>query len=85
MMQAPDWLTQRGASLKLSTDRVTWFVLFGHEPQYALVPRPAENRFECCTRQTINGELIPSTALYPTSEEALRGGLDELRKHLGWI
>jgi hypothetical protein len=84
MMQAPDWLTQRGASLKLGSDRTTWFVLFGVKPQYALVPRPAENRFECCTRQTINGELIPSTALYASSEEAVRGGLDELRKYLGW-
>ena len=84
-MQAPDWLTQRDASLKLGSDRVTWFVLFGSKPQYALVPRPAENRFECCTRQTINGELIPSTALYASSDEAIRGGLDELRKYLGWV
>jgi hypothetical protein len=83
-MQAPDWLTQRGAALKLGSDRTTWYVLFGPKPQYALVPRPAENRFECCTRQTINGELIPSKQIYATSDEALRGGLDELRKHLGW-
>jgi hypothetical protein len=84
-MQAPDWLTQHGASLKLGSDRKTWYVLFGPKPQYALLPLPAENRFECCTRQTINGELIPSTALYASSEEALRGGLDELRKYLGWV
>ena len=83
-MQAPDWLTLRGASLKLGSDRMTWYVLFGAKPQYALVPRPAENRFECCTRQTINGELIPSKQIYATSDEAVRGGLDELRKHLGW-
>jgi hypothetical protein len=85
MMQTPDWLTRRDASLKLGSDRTTWFVLFGAKPQYALVPRPAENRFECCTRQTINGEVIPSKALYASSEEAVRGGLDELGKYLGWL
>jgi hypothetical protein len=83
-MTAPDWLVQRGGGLKLGSDGRTWYFLIGDQPHYSLAAVPAENRFACAIRQTINGRRIESTGIYPTAEEAVRGGLEDLRKALGW-
>ena len=42
------------------------------------------HEFGCVIRQTNNGRRIDSAGVYGTSEEAIRGGLDDLRKDLGW-
>ena len=80
----PDWLSQRGGSLKLASDGKTWFVMLNHEPQYALAPVPVGGKFGCLIQQTINGQRVESPATYASAEDALRGGLDDLRKALGW-
>jgi hypothetical protein len=83
-MTAPDWLTQRGGDLKLGSDNVTWYFVVGGQPQYSLVVVPVNGRFGCAVRQTINGQRTVSAGVHATAEEAIRGGLDDLRKALGW-
>jgi hypothetical protein len=81
---APEWLAKRGATLAHGADTRTWFVLFRGEPQYKLAPVPVAGKVGCAITQTINGKMIESTARADTPEEALRGGLEDLRKALGW-
>jgi hypothetical protein len=83
-MTPPDWLVQHGADLKLASDGRTWHVLFNQEPQYALWTTPVAGKHGCAVRQNNNGKRIECTGSYPSTEEALRGGLDTLRKALGW-
>ncbi len=84
-MTTPDWLTQRGGDLKLGSDGRTWYFLLGGQPQYSLVAVPVDGKFGCAIRQTINGTRIASAGVYATAEEAIRGGLEDLRKALGWV
>jgi hypothetical protein len=83
-MTVPDWLKQRGGDLKLGSDRRTWYFLLGGQPQYSLVAVPVGGRFGCAIRQTINGERIASNGVYGSDEEAIGGGLADLRRALGW-
>jgi hypothetical protein len=83
-MTAPDWLTQRGGDLKLASDGRTWYFLVGGQPQYSLMAVPVAGRFGCTIRQTINGKRIESKGVYATADEAVGGGLDDLRQALGW-
>ena len=83
-MTTPEWLTQRGGDLKLGSDGHTWYFLIGGQPQYSLKAVPVGGRFGCAIRQTINGERTESASVQATQDEAIRVGLDELRKTLGW-
>ena len=83
-VSAPNWLTQRSGSLTLSSDGHTWFFMLGKEAMYRLAVRPAEGQFSCQITQTINGRPIESKGIFPTPDEAVRGGLEDLRKALGW-
>ena len=83
-MTAPDWLTQRGGDVKLATDGRTWYCLLGGQPQYSLMAVPVAGRFGCAIRQTINGRRIESTGVHATANAAIGGGLEDLRKALGW-
>jgi len=80
----PDWLTQRGCAMRQNYDQRGWMVLFAGEPQYLLLPIPAAGKYSCRVTQTINGKRLDSGETYPSSDDALRGGLDNLRKVLGW-
>jgi hypothetical protein len=80
----PEWLAQRGVRLQASKDGQSWLVYLGPEPQYLLQAVPAKGQFSCRITQTINGRRLDSGAAYPTLDDALKGGLDELRKALGW-
>jgi len=80
----PEWLTQRGGSLQGSPDGRTWLVYFNNEPHYRLRPVPVRGQFGCQVTQTINGRRLEGDGLYASPEEALRGGLEDLRKALGW-
>ena len=82
--QGEERLADRGGALELSTDRQTWFVLFDEGPQYALKPFPLEGKFGCAIKQTINGQRLDGAQRYATADDALRGGLEDLRKTLGW-
>jgi hypothetical protein len=84
-MTTPEWLKQRGDDLKLGSDGRTWYFLLGGQPQYSLVAVPVHDRFGCAIRQTINGRRIESAGTYASADEAVQGGLEDLRKALGWV
>ncbi len=81
---APDWLTKRGGELRGSKDGHSCTVYFAAQPQYLLEPLPAGGKFACRVTQTINGKRLEEKGTFLTREEALRGGLEELRATLGW-
>jgi hypothetical protein len=83
-MTPPDWLTRHDGDMRFSSDLHTWLVYFDGAPQYKLIPTPADGRFTCAIAQMDNGKRIDKGATYPTANEALRGGLEELRTILGW-
>jgi hypothetical protein len=83
-MTAPEWLVRHGGDVKLASDGRTWHVVFAHEPQYALWTTPVSGKFGCAIRQNNNGRRLPCDATFAGNDEALRGGLEELRKTLGW-
>ena len=47
-------------------------------------PAPVAGRFGCHVTQTINGKPIGSTGVFANPDDAVRGGLEDLRKALGW-
>ncbi len=81
---SPEWLTQHGGELRPSKDGKSFTVFFGGEPQYLLLPVPAAGKYACRVSQTINGRRLDGPGTYATADEAVRGGLDDLRKALGW-
>jgi hypothetical protein len=83
-MNPPDWLSRHDGAIRESTDGRTWFVYFDGAPHYKLAPEPADGQFACRLQQTENGKWIGKGTLYPNGDEALRGGLEELREFLGW-
>ena len=83
-MTAPDWLSKRGCSLKLGSDRATWYVLCNGRPDYSLVATPVGGKFGATIRRTINGQRIESAATFATKDEAIHAGLEDLRNALGW-
>jgi len=80
----PDWLTRRGVHLQESKGGLSWLVYINKEPQYLLMALPVKGQYGCRITQTINGRRLDGGATYPSVEAALQGGLDELRKTLGW-
>jgi hypothetical protein len=80
----PEWLAKRGGVLQPSTKPGTWLVLLENSPQYRLVTIPAGSTYGCEVTQTINGRRLEGSGTYPTFDDALRGGLEDLRKALGW-
>jgi hypothetical protein len=81
---APEWLTKRGGALRSGVDGRSWFVYFAGAPQYEVTPVPVKGKLGCEIRQTINGRRLDCAGPYATAEEAVRGGLEDLRKALGW-
>ena len=80
----PDWLKQREGEWQPSKDGLSGSVYFAGQLQYVLMPMPAKGKFACRISETINGRRLDGEAIYPTSADALRGGLEELRGKLGW-
>jgi hypothetical protein len=83
-LSLPDWLKVRDGVLKPGIDGRSWFVCLSGAPQYEVTPVPVKGTFGCEIRQTINGKRFDGEGVYPSQDEALRGGLEELRKKLGW-
>lgn len=81
---APEWLVRRGGSLRQGSDGWTWFVLLDGEPQYRITPMPAGGKHGCHVVQTISGKRLDRGGVYLTAEDAVRGGLEDLRQAVGW-
>ncbi|HEV3117778.1 MAG TPA: hypothetical protein VGY58_12035 [Gemmataceae bacterium] len=80
----PDWLRKRNGEVRPATVDNAWLVLLAGEPQYRLAPVPARGRHSVQVTQTNNGQRLDKGDTYPTLEDALKGGLEELRQALGW-
>jgi hypothetical protein len=83
-LTTPDWLQRHGGELRATSLAQTWVVLLGGEAQYRLVTVPADGKHACQVTQTVNGRRLDSGATFATVDEALQGGLEDLRKSLGW-
>jgi hypothetical protein len=79
----PDWLAQHRGTLQTGPDG-TWYVVFDGKPNYSLIPRTLGSKFTTVIRQTINGKQTDAPGGFSTADDALRAGLEELRKMLGW-
>lgn len=84
MASIPQWLTKRGAEVKTGRDGQVWTIYFAGQPQYLVEPLPAKGKFTCRVLQTINGKRYDKGGVYATGEEAIQGGLEDLREALGW-
>ncbi len=84
MVTTPDWLVQHEGELREGKDGQSCSVYFAGQLQYVLVPLPAKGKHTCRVTETINGRRLESATTYPTAAEAVRGGLEDLRKALGW-
>ena len=83
-LTVPDWLALHGGELRLGKDALSASVYFAGQLQYVLVPVPAQGKHACRVTQTVNGKRLDSGAAYATSDAAFQGGLEDLRKSLGW-
>jgi hypothetical protein len=62
----------------------TFLVLIGRKPQYMLKLLPLGGKHGCNVTQTINGRRLDAGGTFSTVDEAILGGLEDLRKALGW-
>ena len=83
-LETPEWLGQRGGKLILANTRNAWFVLLNEQPLYSLATVPVHGQYACVIKQTNNGRRIESNGTYATVEDAIRAGLEDLRKAIGW-
>lgn len=83
-LATPEWLARHGGELRPGVDGHSRVAYFDGRPHYTLVPVPVKGRHGCCVMQTINGKRVDTGGAYNTVEDALRGGLEDLRKALGW-
>jgi hypothetical protein len=83
-VQAPEWLTKRGGEVRPASTGDSWLVLIAGERQFRLVPAPADGKYTCEAVQTNNGKRLDKGRTFPSLEDALRGGLEDLRQALGW-
>lgn len=80
----PEWLTKHGGNLGVSQDERRYAVYFAREPQYVVEVVPTAGKFSTRVVQSINGRRLQNTGVFPSPDEAAAGGLEDLRKSLGW-
>jgi hypothetical protein len=80
----PEWLTGHGGQLRPGVDGKSCVVVLDGKPQYLLTPIPATGKYTCEVKQTVNGRRLESGATHPSADAALQGGLEDLRRALGW-
>ena len=83
-MNAPEWLTKRGGTLRSHSDGESGAVVLNGSPLYLLTPAPAAGKHGCRVTQTNNGKRLDNGKTFATRDEALQGGLEALRHALGW-
>jgi hypothetical protein len=79
----PEWLARRGGEVRQST-LGPWVVYFDRQPQYVLTPVPVAGKHGCQVVQSINGRRLDDGSSFASAEDAVWGGLEDLRKALGW-
>ena len=79
-----EWLKLHDARVEVGSVVGARFVLIGGAPQYKLLATPADGKFGCAVMQTVNGKRLDKGEIYPSHDEAIQGGLEVLRKALGW-
>jgi hypothetical protein len=77
-------LTRRGGALVPRPDGNSWAVLINGDALYALIPVPITGKHGCQVVVTNNGRRLDTGGSHTTLDEALHGGLEDLRKALGW-
>ena len=80
----PDWLTRRGGEVRPRTAPDSWTVNLNGEPLYLLQLVPVVGKFGCRVTLTNNGRRLDRGQSFATPDDALHGGLDDLRQSLGW-
>ena len=80
----PDWLVKHGGTLRPGIDGHSWLVMFDNRPQYVVTSIPAAGKHAAEVMQMVNGRRLEGHGTYPTADDAVRGGLEDLRKALGW-
>lgn len=80
----PEWLAKRGGGISPGLRDYSLFILINGSPLYYLEARPAKGRFICVIEQTANGRRLDDGTIFSTPEEAIVGGIEQLRAHLGW-
>lgn len=83
-LDVPEWLARRGGEIVRGVNEGNWLVLLDGKPQYRVDLKPARGAFTYAIKQTVNGREVAGGRVFPTLEDALRGGLDHLRESLGW-
>jgi hypothetical protein len=83
-MTTPEWAAQHDGEVRISKDRQSMVLFLTGEPQYLLLLTPVKGQFGCRVSQTVNGKRLDSGAPFPTEQAAFQGGLEDLRKALGW-
>jgi hypothetical protein len=83
-MTTPDWLAQHGGEARTSKDGHSAAVYLGGAPQYLLMLAPVAGKYGCKVVQSNNGKRLDGGAAFPSPEAAFQGGLEDLRKALGW-
>ncbi|HEV3446836.1 MAG TPA: hypothetical protein VG099_19515 [Gemmataceae bacterium] len=83
-LMKPEWLSKRDGDVRPGTFGNAWLVLLAGEPQYRLVPVPADGKYSCQVIQTVNGKRLDKGGVFASPDEACRGGLEDLRQALGW-
>lgn len=83
-MNAPEWLAQRNGTLRRAVNGHSWVVLFDDQPQYIVTPVPVEGKHGSDVVQSNSGRRVATKGTFATEDEAIRGGLEDLRAALGW-
>jgi hypothetical protein len=80
----PEWLAKHGGEVRPAAEGTGCMIYFDGQPQYFVLLRPTGGKFGCEVTQTVNGKRLESGATYAAAADALKGGLEDLRKALGW-
>lgn len=81
----PDWLRRHGGELRPAVQPDVVEIWVDGQPLYRLEVRPARDQYECAVVDMTNGRRLDNPrSVYATPEQALHGGLEQLRSYLGW-
>lgn len=83
-MVTKEWLNKRNAEIRPSANGHSWLLYQGGKFIYMIGALPADGKFTNKIMESNNGNQIQKGKIFESINEALEGGLTELRDHLGW-